>query len=334
MEKILIIKPSSLGDILHALQVVETLRRSRGQGSGVEITWVVRDIFAPLLEVCASVDRLLIYERKKGLRGIWELGRQLRRENFDLVLDMQGLARSAFWALCANAPRKIGRGDGREFSRFAFRELASPPPNGFKNSHAVEILAQFLPVLGLPAELRGSVTFPRAELSPQIACALAGKNPPILLFPDSRRVEKEWKFFPELTRLILAKVAQTPVAWVGQSNLRAPDDVAANPMFLNFLGKTALAELPAIVARARFCVTNDSGPMHLAAAMNVPVLGIFGPTSPLLYGPFPPSRAGNRTICAPHGNLAELPPDAVFAECEKFLAPAAGAKQKTQREVQ
>ena len=62
MEKILIIKPSSLGDLLHALQVVETIREVRGR-ENVEITWLVRDIFAPLLEACSTVDRTIVYER-------------------------------------------------------------------------------------------------------------------------------------------------------------------------------------------------------------------------------------------------------------------------------
>lgn len=306
MEKILIIKPSSLGDILHALQVAETIRECRGK-ENVEITWLVRDIFAPLLEACSTVDKIVVYERGKGLRGIWELGMRLKKESFDLVLDMQGLARSAFWAKCVRAPRKIGRGDGREFSRFCFRELAGEPENGFANSHAVEILLQFLPKIGLPAELRGSVKFPGAQLSATIENALAQKpGAPILLFPDSRRPEKEWPKFAELTPLLLEKFPESPVIWVGQSTLSPEPDSRKYPRFLNLMEKTRLADVIALIARARFCVTNDSGPMHIAAAMNVPVLGLFGPTSPQLYGPFPPSRPSNRVLCAPGGDLKKL----------------------------
>lgn len=311
MEKILIIKPSSLGDILHALQVVETIRERRGK-QNVEITWLVRDIFAPVLEACSTVDRTIVYERGKGLRGIWDLGMKLKKEHFDLVLDMQGLARSAFWAKCARAPRKIGRGDGREFSRFCFRELADAPESGFGNSHAVEILLRFLPKIGLPAELCGSVKFPGAQLSESLGKTLAEvPGAPVLLFPDSRRAEKEWPKFAELTPVLLEKFPDSPVVWVGQSPL-APDPAwEKHPRFLNFMGKTRLGDVLALIARARFCVTNDSGPMHIAAAMNVPVLGLFGPTSPKLYGPFPLSRPGNRVLCAPGGDLKALSVDAV-----------------------
>lgn len=317
-QKILIIKPSSLGDILHALQVVETLRERLGSGK-VEISWIVRDIFAPVLQACSSVDRTIVFERGKGIRGIWELGMRLKRERFDLVLDMQGLARSAFWARCAQAPRKIGRGDGREFSRFCFRELAGTPPDGFKNSHAVEILLQFLPKLGFPAELCGSVKFPGAKLSETIAKRLENTPDPILLFPDSRRAEKEWKGFAELTPHLLEKFPKTPIIWVGQSRLEAAPEWKSHPYFFDFMGQTRLPDVLALIARARLCLTNDSGPMHIAAAMNVPVLGIFGPTSPKLYGPFPLSRPDNRVICAPGSDLKKLSVERVLEAVSGFF---------------
>ncbi len=322
MEEILVIKPSSLGDIIHALVVVESLRRQRG--NGVRVTWLARDIFSQVLEVCPTADRVITYNRGGGIREILRVGRQLRREKFDLVLDMQGLARSAFWASCARAPRKIGRGDGRELSRFAFRELAPAPIKGFKKAHAVDILLQFLRPLGLKPEVCGNVEFSRARLSPKIREILApdgGDVPaPILLFPDSRRAEKEWKGFRELTALLLAKSQGTPIVWVGGGDL-VPDASwdAVYTDFFSLMGKTSLIDVLALIAQAKFCVTNDSGPMHIAAAMGVPVLGVFGPTSPELYGPFPPESPKNQVICAPGGNLAELSAEEVFEKITRVF---------------
>ena len=319
MEEILVIKPSSLGDIIHALVVVESLRNQRG--NDVRVTWLVRDIFAPVLEVCPTVDRIIRYSRGGGIREILRVGKQLRREKFDLVLDMQGLARSAYWALCARAPRKIGRGDGRELSRFAFRELAPAPAKGFKKAHAVDILLQFLKPLGLTPEVCGNVEFSRAVLAPKIRETLTpdgGEFPaPILLFPDSRRAEKEWKGFRELTALLLAKSQGTPIIWVGGGDL-APDASwdAMYTDFFSLMGKTSLIDVLALISRAKFCVTNDSGPMHIAAAMGVPVLGIFGPTSPELYGPFPPTSSKNHVICAPGGDLSKLSAEEVFEKIQ------------------
>lgn len=323
MEEILVIKPSSLGDIIHALAVVESLRNQRGNGA-VRVTWLARDIFAPVLEVCPTVDRVIRYNRGGGLREIFRVGKALRRERFDLVLDMQGLARSAYWAHCARAPRKIGRGDGREGSRFFFREFAPPPAKGYRHAHAVEILLQFLKPLGLAPEIRGNVSFSRAELSPKIREILApggGEIPaPILLFPDSRRPEKEWRGFRELTSLLLARGQGGPVVWVGSGDL-APDASwdAVYTDFYSLMGKTSLTDVLALISRARFCVTNDSGPMHIAAAMGVPVLGIFGPTPPELYGPFPPDSPKNHVMRAPGGDLSRLSADAVFEAIGKFF---------------
>lgn len=316
MEEILIIKPSSLGDIIHALVAVESLRVQRGNGN-VRVTWLARDAFAPVLDVCPTVDRVIRYNRAGGLREIFRVGKLLRRERFDLVLDMQGLARSAYWAHCARAPRKIGRGDGREGSRFFFREFAPPPAKGYRKSHAVEILLQFLKPLGLAPEARGNVKFSGAELSPKIRKILApdgGDFPaPILLFPDSRRPEKEWRGFRELTSLLLARGQGVPVVWVGGSEL-APDASwdAVYTDFYSLMGKTSLIDVLALIARARFCVTNDSGPMHIAAAMGVPVLGVFGPTPPERYGPFPPDSPKNRVVRAPGGDLSRLSAQEVF----------------------
>lgn len=328
-EKILVIKPSSLGDIVHALVVIESLRRQRGHA--VHVTWLVRDIFSGILEACPTVDRVIRYDRTRGLCEIFRVGRALRQEHFDLVLDLQGLARSAFWALCARAPRKIGRGDGREGSRLVFRELAPPPPKGFKHAHAIEILLQFLKPLGLEAKVCGAVAFPRAKISPEIEKILDPNNngflAPILLFPESRRAEKEWFGFRDLTAQILDFLKKTnasdvPVVWIGGKPLATGSafDEKAFPNFHSLMGKTSLADVLALVARARLCVTNDSGPMHIAAAAGVPVLGIFGPTSPELYGPFPPSAPTNRTICAPDNDLAKLSVEAVFSAVKKLLS--------------
>lgn len=348
MEKILVIKPSSLGDIVHALVVVETLRRRLGDGN-VHITWLVRDIFSGVLEATPTVDRIIRYNRQGGIREIVRVGKQLRRERFDLVLDLQGLARSAFWAWNARAPRKIGRGDGREGSRLVFRELAPPPPKGFKHSHAIEILLQFLKPLGFEPKICGNVKFSRAALSPEISALFAAgttgaqdgwtrtgaaptnatgtvsKNDfpaPILVFPESRRAEKEWNGFRTLTEMLLEKFPGVPVAWVGGNAALAPKDLrcAGAENFRSLLGKTTLGDVLALVARARLCVTNDSGPMHIAAASGVPVLGVFGPTSPELYGPFPPDSPKNRVVCAPDGDLKKLPADDVFRVAAELLS--------------
>ena len=138
---ILIIKPSSFGDIVHGLQAAQSIRR---QVPGCRISWVVREIFFPLVRCCEAVDECFLFYRHRGVPGFCQLLWQVRRQQqFDVVFDMQGLARSGLIALAARADRKIGRSDARELSALACRERIELPAGG-EEAHAVEILFQFL----------------------------------------------------------------------------------------------------------------------------------------------------------------------------------------------
>lgn len=308
--RILIIKPSSLGDIIHALVAAESIR---GQIPGVRIDWVARDIFAPIVSACSTVERVYIFERKGGVSGFIRLMKEIRKTRYHAVLDMQGLARSALLARFARADLKIGRADGREGSRFLLCKKAELPAG---RSHAVEKLLGFLPPLGLKAEVRGTPDFPRLEL-PVSAKKLPVKKAAVL-FPDSRRPEKEWPHFKTLTGRLFAGDPNITVVWAGQSKLE-PDPAWPADRFLNLCGKTSLPEAVALIRHAALAVCNDSGPMHIAAAVGTPVIALFGPTDPKLYGPYPPSRPTHRVMIAHNGDLEELAPEAVADEVFAML---------------
>ena len=111
MQSLLVIKPSSLGDIVHALQVVQTLARERPD---CRISWVVRERFAGLVQAAPFVHEAIIFRRRDGWRAFVQLLRQLRQRRFDAVWDMQGLLRSGLMTAAARAPQKWGRRDARE----------------------------------------------------------------------------------------------------------------------------------------------------------------------------------------------------------------------------
>ena len=149
------------------------------------------------------------------------------------------------------------------------------PPDG-RRSHAIDILLQFCPVLGAKPELRGTLKFRDVEnLNLKFAEGRGGAKP-VLMFPDSRRPEKRWGGFKQLTELLLREDPTRKVVWAGSNPL--PDRDAFPPaQFLNLTGNTSLVSLPALIKRADWVVTNDSGPMHLAAALGVRVLGDLRP---------------------------------------------------------
>ena len=153
--RVLVVKTSSLGDIIHGLRVAASLK---AQVPNLEITWVAQDIFAPLVESCYAVDRTVIFRRSEGVGAFFRLLRELRSKSYDAVADMQGRLLTGIMAGRCRSPRKIGRSDCREGSRVFYTERVPLPPEGLQ-SHALDILLQFCGAFGARAELLGAPAF-------------------------------------------------------------------------------------------------------------------------------------------------------------------------------
>jgi heptosyltransferase I len=308
MTEVLIIKPSSLGDIVHGLQVATSLK---AQCERLRISWVVREIFAPIVRACDAVDQVYVFERAGGAKGFMRLTRELRKTQFDYVFDMQGLLRTGLMTSRTRAEHKVGRSDAREWSGVFYDQKVPLPPNG-KRSHALDILLQFCPVLGAKPELRGTLRFREVDsLNLRFAQGRGGEKP-IVMFPDSRRAEKCWGGFKQLTELILREEKNRKIVWAGANYVHDRGSYPAT-QFFNLTGNTSLVSLPALVKRADWVIANDSGPMHLAAAFGVRVLGIFGPTDPQLFGPYPANAPTNVVVQAPVGDLKLLSAKEVYS---------------------
>lgn len=310
MPDYLIIKPSSLGDIIHGLQVVASLK---AQQPDATIRWVVRDTFAAIVQACPVVDEVLLFQRKGGVSAFLRLCKQIRQQRYDYVLDMQGLARSGLLTGAAQATHKLGRPDAREGASFFYHKVIPMPPAG-EQAHAVAKLLEFLPAIGLEKTLAAPVQFNSEEKPQQPGFDTSEK--PLLLFPESRRPEKEWQYFPQLTEALLREDSlDAPICWVGAK--KQPTPAALNPAeenrrFFNLTGQTTLPQVVALIQQARLCVCNDSGPMHIAAAVGTPVLALFGPTPPERYGPYPQERETNHVITATDGAMDSIKPETVI----------------------
>ena len=315
MTELLIIKPSSLGDIVHALQVATSLKAQRDD---LRISWVVREIFAPIVRACEAVDQVYVFERNAGAKGFLRLTKELRKRTFDYVFDFQGLLRTGLMTSRTHAAHKVGRSDAREMSGLFYNQKVPLPAGGAK-SHALDILLQFAPVLGARPELHGQLRFREVDsLQLRFADARSGTRP-ILMFPDSRRAEKCWGGFKQLTELILREDKTRKVIWAGSNYVHDRNAYPA-AQFFNLTGNTSLVSLPALIKRAEWVIANDSGPMHLAAALGVHVLGIFGPTDPRLFGAYPLNAPGNVVVQAPVGDLKLLSAKDVYARFQRARA--------------
>ena len=294
---ILIIKPSSLGDIIHGLQFAESLR------SGIDnarINWVSREMFAPLVQSCHTVYYNHVFHRKGSLGGFIRLIREIRQTHYDWVLDLQGLFRRGALCRFARADNKAGRSDAREGAVWFYPTRVPLPSLG--QAHALEILMEFKRLFDQEPAEPPPLQFDD-KLSDDNRAALGqAQAKRVLIFPESRREEKEWPHFEELTRTLLGQLPELQLVRVATSG--AEPGKAEPGRLLNLSGCTAIEELPALIDSADLIVANDSGPMHLAAAMHKPVVALFGPTDPKRFGPWGQME---NVLSAPDADLSRLP---------------------------
>jgi ADP-heptose:LPS heptosyltransferase len=299
MKRLLIIKPSSMGDIIHGLLVAEAIK---AQLPGVTIDWVVRREFAPLIDSASAIENTLIFERKGGLGSFIALIRKIRQTRYDAVLDMQGLARTGLLTFCAKGFRKIGRSDAREGACLAYRETSAVLPHG-SPVHAVKILSGFLEILSLEPTLLHSIYFDASKKALTLPPCEGLRR--VVIFPESRRAEKNWSGYEALTRRLLDSEYGLQVLWCGHVPFKASQSMDSNN-FYNLTGETQIDQLPELLNSADCVLSNDSGPMHLAAALARPLVALFGPTDPARFGPFPADSQRQRVIRRADGDMASL----------------------------
>ena len=278
--RILILKPSSLGDIIHALPAVHLIRQRYPQA---HLAWLVNTAFISVLKHCPVLDEIIPFPRHE-YRRLPALIRHLRRARYDIVVDLQGLLRSGLLAALSGAPRRIGLSDARECAGFFHNEVISVP-----RIHAVDRYLRAAVHLGGAA---GPVEFP-------LGLAAGGRSEEFLAINTSARwPTKLWgddKFAELIRQLPQDRVILTGSAAEADRIGRVAQGCR------NLAGKTDLFELAGWYRRCAVVVTNDSGPMHLAAAVGTPVVAIFGPTDPALTGPYGKGHTVLRVTlpCAP-----------------------------------
>ena len=275
-ERILILKPSSLGDIVHTLPAVAALHAHWPQS---EIGWLVNNEWAPLLQDNPDITRVIEFPRQqfRGLRGWLRVPGWLA--NFgkwipDLSLDFQGLLRTALIARFVGSKKIAGLSDSREGAGFFYDNTAQLPPEPL---HAVDRYLRLVRDLNV------------GELQPPVFRLPEGTRPDgnlpgrfVLLHPFSRGEGKSMEIH-DVQEFCRRLAPQQIVLVGGERNVTGlPSNVT------NLLGKTSLIELIWLIRKAAFTVSVDSGPMHIAAAITPRLLSIHTWSDPLLVGPYNP----------------------------------------------
>lgn len=306
MPEMLIIMTSPLRDIVHGLQVAASIKAQKPEW---RISWIVRDIFSPLVRSSSAVDQIYVFQRHEGARGFLRMMREVRKREFDLVCDFQGLLRTGLMTKWARGHRKVGRIDAREASGIFYKEKARLPAGG-RQAHLLDLMLQFCAVAGAEPRLTGPLRFRDLErLNLGFMDPRKGQRP-ILVFPDSGQDNKKWNGFSQLTALLIREAGRK-VVWAGSHYLPCRESFPEGA-FVNLTGNTSLTSLPALLTKADWVISNDSGPMHLSAAMGLKTVGLFGPTDPRRFGPYPLKSPTNYAIQAPVGELALLSAKEVY----------------------
>ncbi len=294
--RVLIVKPSALGDVVHALPVAALLKR---RWPAAHLSWLVSRPFAPLLEANPHVDETIPFDRGRGAGLVRQSGvarrlaRDLRRRGFDLVIDLQGLLRSGWLAWQTGAPVRVGFAYAREAAALFYTHRVTARPG---ERHAVERYLDVAELLGLgrvPVEFP-LVTTPEDEQQVQSLLAPLDGEPFAVLLPGTNWATKRWpaERFAELAIMLeRQRGLRIVIAGGGDASEAAGIVRSKLPSALDLSGRTGIRQLVALLKTASLAVTNDSGPMHIAAALGTPLVSLFGPTSPSRTGPY--GRAGS-----------------------------------------
>lgn len=334
---ICVIKPSAFGDIVQSLPVLSTLRSRFPQA---RLAWVVKRQWAELIEGHRDLDELIAFDPSAGFAAWRSFLRDLRSRQFDLVLDLQGLFRTGVMTWATRAPIRVGLETAREGANLACN-CVLPGTSKLVPAHAryrrvAEAIDPGLSVFEPRLPLRDEhVEWARTQLRP-----LA--SPRVALHIGAAWPTKRWPVgkFAAVAMLAVQHFNASLVLVGGPGDARDGQalegmlDETSRSRTVNLIGKSSLAQLMAVLANVDLMVSNDSGPMHLAAALNTPTLGIFTCTDPDRSGPGGQGhemvstqvicRASYRKRCPYRGSqhmacLEELDVERVWQSCRALL---------------
>jgi heptosyltransferase I len=326
--KILILKPSSLGDVVQALPVLRLLKLHWPDSA---IHWWLDSSLAPLLEDDPDLAGVVRFERRRWAlpshwRELWRTVRWMREQSFDLVIDLQCLARSGAFAWLANGRLLVGLDEPREGARGYYDVIV---PRGSFHTHAVDWYLAVLKALAVPAHWDFTWLPERPSVAAKVKAGWQTDSARwMVLQPGARWPNKRWpvEHYIAVVRQLAAAYPDFKFVLLGSAADHEAGSAIArtNPeRCLDLTGRTSLPEMVEWIRLSELMISNDTGPMHVAAALGKPLVAIFGPTEPRRTGPYGqlPRTLQSSLPCVPcmKSRCAYVKP----LECLKAISPDA-----------
>ncbi|MCX5660054.1 MAG: glycosyltransferase family 9 protein [Planctomycetota bacterium] len=344
--RVLIIRPSALGDVARTVPALASLRKAL---PGARIDWLVNEGFVDAVAHHPALYGTIAFPRQRfgamllnprvGAEALAWLGR-LRRNEYDLVFDLQGLMRSGYFAWSTRAPRRVGFADAKEFGWLGYNQRHKVDPD----LHTVDRMRALVEAEGFKAE-RDMRLYVGEQDKTWLAGFLAehglAAGEYFTIAPTARWLCKCWpieRYAQVVRRLLdegLAGKAGIILASPSEREQVQPLVDAMGPDAPLVFPRTSVGQMMAILSRTRLLVCNDSAPLHIAVGFDRPIVSIFGPTDPRLVGPYrradaviePEGLVGVRRVDYRHSRddqttIARVTFDAVWARiCEQASQP-------------
>jgi heptosyltransferase I len=279
---VLIVRLGALGDVVHAIPAAAALRAAY---PGAEIDWLVEAKHRAIVDLVTSIDRTVVLERA-SLNAWLDVIRQLRLKAYDLAIDLQGLLKSAVLARASGAPRVIG------FSMWHLREKTARPfyseTGSSDERHVVRQNLRLLRAIGIDDD---TIRFPLREVaSPaldEIRQRIGNGQRFALVNPGAAWPNKRWPAtrYGQLAAFVRDVCGFVPVVLWGPGERALAEEVMTSSSGAAVVAPpTTVVDLVALSREAALVVSGDTGPLHIAAAVGTPTIGIFGPTDPVRNG--------------------------------------------------
>lgn len=284
-QSICILRLSAIGDVCHALAAVQRIQQ---HWKNTKITWIVGKTEAQLLQGIPNLN-LVIFDKKAGWQGIWQLWQQLKHQPFDALLNMQTALRASLLSLGIQATYKIGfnRERAREGQWLITNRKINPP----SSPHVLDGFMAFVDYLGVPFSPPSWNLFISKKEQASVKSYIDPTRKNVIISPCSSKEEKDWSINGYVAVIHYLQQQNINVILCGSSATREVKVINAIMQHcdnkpINLAGKTSLRQLAALIGMADLVLSPDSAAAHLATVQNTPVIGLYAYHNPLRTGPY------------------------------------------------